>query len=367
MWRRLWLGVASVGLCAACGDDSGDKSGAAGSGGAAAGGGQGGAGAVGATGGSAAGGSSSGGNGAGGSATGGTSGNGALPEGDTGLAANYPGDNGLDADPAVLYADGFESYSKASDLDKNWNFVFQYSQIRFATESGNFHTGKQAIEFSVPQQNQELSNSVGKSVSPERDVLFLRYYSKFDSPYDVVGSSHNGSSISAHYFINGQATPGVPADGKNKFLANLENWRGEATTPSPGHLNVYLYHPLQRSQWGDHFFPDGTVLPNSSQPFDFGPTFVKRPDVIPELSKWYCYEFMVRANTPGQQDGRIAGWVDGKLVMDFPNLSLRDIAELKIDRFALDFHIGDNSKGVSKKWYDDVVAATSYIGPMKQP
>ena len=39
--------------------------------------------------------------------------------------------------------------------------------------------------------------------------------------------------ISAHYFVNGQATPGVPADGTNKFLVKLENWRGEAATPRP--------------------------------------------------------------------------------------------------------------------------------------
>jgi len=170
--------------------------------------------------------------------------------------------------------------------------------------------------------------------------------------------------ISAHYFINGQATPGVPADGTNKFLANLENWRGEPETASPGLLNIYVYHPEQRSQWGDHFFPSGTVLPNSNEPFDFGPDFVSRPEVIPELGKWYCYEYMVKANTPGQRDGRIAFWIDGKLAGDFGNLRLRDIASLKIDRFGLSFHIGSNPKGDAKKWYDDVVAATSYIGPV---
>jgi hypothetical protein len=156
----------------------------------------------------------------------------------------------------------------------------------------------------------------------------------------------------------------VPADGTNKFLANLENWRGDATTASPGDLNIYIYHPGQRSQWGDHFFPTGLVMPNTSIPFDFGPSFVSRPDLIPELDRWYGYELMVKANTPGQLDGRIAGWLDGKLVMDFPNLSLRDVASLTIDRFALCFHIGSNPNGEATKWYDNVVAATSYIGPL---
>jgi hypothetical protein len=236
--------------------------------------------------------------------------------------------------------------------------------VSIATTAANVYAGKQALEFTLPQETAELSDAVEKIVSPELDVLFLRYYSKFQPPYDVVGSSHNGSSISAHYEVGYTSTPGVPANGTNKFLANLENWRGDATTASPGDLNVYVYHPLQRSQWGDHFFPTGLVMPNTSIPFDFGPDFVSRPDFIPALDQWYGYELMVKANTPGENDGRIAAWVDGKLVMDFPNLRLRDVASLTIDRFALCFHIGSNPNGESKKWYDNVVAAKSYIGPL---
>ncbi|MBN1611261.1 MAG: hypothetical protein JW940_31805 [Polyangiaceae bacterium] len=79
-----------------------------------------------------------------------------------------------------------------------------------------------------------------KNIRPEQNVLFLRYYSKIMPPYDVVGSSHNGCSISAHYSLaNNQSTPGVPADGENKFLVNLENWRGETkNAASPGLLNA---------------------------------------------------------------------------------------------------------------------------------
>jgi hypothetical protein len=292
---------------------------------------------------------------------------GSLPEGNNGIAAKYPGDVGIEADSNVIFADGFETYSVAQDLYQKWDAVYQEPQIRFATEPQNIYSGNKALEFTVPQQNNELSNATDKVLTQERDVLFLRYYSKFQPPYDVVGSSHNGSMISAHYFINGQATPGIPADGTNKFLVNLENWRGEDTVASPGLLNVYVYHPEQRSQWGDHFFPTGTVTPYSPDPFDFGPDFVSRPDVIPELDKWYCYEYMLKANTPGQRDGRIAFWLDGKLTADFGNLRFRDIESLKIDRFGLSFHIGSNPNGETKKWYDNVVAASSYIGPLVAP
>jgi hypothetical protein len=315
------------------------------------------------------GGSDTAGGGSGGSvsSTGGTAGtanNSALPEGNNGIAVKHPGDVGIASDPEVIFSDDFESYTQASQLSQRWDAVYQTQYVTITTNSANVYAGKQALEFTLPQQTAELSDSTDKIISPERDVLFLRYYSKCQPPYDVVGSSHNGSSISAHYFVNGQATPGVPADGTNKFLANLENWRGEATTPSPGDLNIYIYHPDQRSQWGDHFFPTGLVMPNTSIPYDFGPDFVSRPDIIPELDRWYCYEFMLKTNTPGQLDGRIAAWLDGKLVMDFPNLRLRDVASLKIDRFGISFHIYSNPNGQAKKWYDNVVAANSYIGPV---
>jgi hypothetical protein len=291
---------------------------------------------------------------------------GPLPEGNSGIAARYPGDTGIGADSCVVFADDFESYTQASQLDdQKWTYYYQTQYVTITTDVANVYAAKQAIEFTLPQQTAELSDGVDKDLSPERDVLFLRYYSKFMPPYDVVGSSHNGAGISAHYFgPNNQATPGVPANGTNKFLVNLENWRGDASTASPGQFNVYVYHPEQRSQWGDHFFPTGLVSPNTSLPFDFGPNFVARPDVIQALDRWYCYELMVKANTPGHRDGRIAAWLDGVLVMDFMNLRFRDVASLTINRFGMGLHIGSNPNGVAKKWYDNVVAATSYIGPM---
>ncbi len=304
--------------------------------------------------------------GAGGSSAGsaGAAPSGSLPEGDSGIAAKHPGDVGIDTDTDVIFADDFESYGKPADLNQRWDAVYQNQYVGLTTVAANVLAGKQALEFTLPQETAELSDATDKVLTDEQDVLFLRYYSKFEPPFDVVGSSHNGSSISAHYFINGQATPGVPADGMNKFLANLENWRGDAATASPGVLNIYLYHPGQRSMWGDHFFTTGLVDPNTSIPYDFGPGFVSRPDLIPELGRWYCYEYMVRANTPGQSDGRIAAWLDGKIVADFPNLTLRTVASLKIDRFGLSFHIFSNPNGEAKKLYDNVVAAKSYIGPL---
>jgi hypothetical protein len=43
---------------------------------------------------------------------------------------------------------------------------------------------------------------------------------------------------------------------------------------------------------------------------------------------------------------------------------LRDVPDLKIDRFGLGLYIAHNTKRENQKWHDNVVAATSYIGPV---
>jgi len=291
---------------------------------------------------------------------------GTLPEGDTGIASQFTDDRGIESHPDGIFADDFESYGDASDLTQRWDAAYRY--VGIAREPANIFAGSQSVEFTVPQQNQELSNKIWKSLVPEEDIVFLRYYSKFASTNNVTGSSHNGATISSHYEDNGSATPGIPADGFNKFLVAFENWRGDSSTaPAPGQLNVYVYHPTQRSNYGDHFFPTGEVLPNTSILFDFGSNFVPRPHVVQELDRWYCYELMVKANSVGQRDGRIAFWLEGKLIADFQNLRLRDTKDLTMDRIGLGLHIKSNTSGETKKWYDNVVVARSYIGPLKRP
>src|SRR5690606_28267629 len=138
-----------------------------------------------------------------------------LPEGNNGIAARYPGDAGIETDPSVIFADNFEAYTSVSQVRGKWTDV--YHNVRIATEPENVFAGGRAIELAIPRQSAEVSNTVAKQLSDEQDVLFLRYYSKFSSNFNVLGSSHNGASINAKFYVNGQSSPGVPADGRNKF------------------------------------------------------------------------------------------------------------------------------------------------------
>ena len=90
---------------------------------------------------------------------------------------------------------------------------------------------------------------------------------------------------------------------------------------------------------------------------------ISRLHVDAKLSTTAKQVVLLRANTPGQRDGEVKYWIDGKLVSDFPNLNIRSVSTLKMD----EAHIGlqaMHSERVNKKWYDNVVIATKYIGPM---
>ncbi|MGA2015305.1 MAG: hypothetical protein ABSH26_00005, partial [Opitutaceae bacterium] len=63
-----------------------------------------------------------------------------LPEGDKGVAARYPADRGIEADPAVLFHDDFET----DDLRVKWDNSFQKADIRIAEEPANVHGGRRA-------------------------------------------------------------------------------------------------------------------------------------------------------------------------------------------------------------------------------
>jgi len=292
----------------------------------------------------------------------------ALPQGNTGIASQYANDAGIASHPNVLFHDNFENQTGVSSLQQNWNAgVWQSSLVTITTAPANVHAGSKAVELTLPPSSTELGNGLCRWIAPTQDVVFLRYYSKYPINFNVpVASRHDGGEISAGYFVGGMATPGVPANGTNKYLANVECFPWDTAVPTPGYLSIYIYWPEQFGNYGDNFFPSGTVIPNSyarSGAATFGPTFVPRPDIVPTLGAWHCCEYMLRANTPGLRDGRIACWLDGNLIADFPNLRFRDIASLKIDHVAIGFFLGSNTQE-NKKWYDDVVVATSYIGPM---
>ncbi|KPK62129.1 MAG: hypothetical protein AMK73_06735 [Planctomycetes bacterium SM23_32] len=293
----------------------------------------------------------------------------ALPEGD-GIGAQYPGDVGIENDPAVVFADGFEDIEDGAIAEgterqkgKKWDSTF--NRLVITRDPDNVHSGRQAVEITHTEPS---NHNAVKQFGEGFDTVYVRYYMKYAKEFP--GCHHTGMLILAGApgvtLEMGSAT-GVVPDGRSHFVALLDTLppRRDSGYPPPGNMNVYCYHMDQGRKWGDLFFPTGDVVPSENK-WLFAEGFVPRPNLNAERGRWHCYELMVAANAPGRRDGRVAFWVDGKLRGDFGNLRFRDTEALKPNHVIICVHSSSTHPNKTL-WYDDIVAATSYIGPQTRP
>lgn len=277
-----------------------------------------------------------------------------LPEGNTGIAAAYPNDASIQSHPEVLFADDFESYSSPSQLTGSGNYDNYYQGSNLSFDTSVYFAGSRSLRMRMPSTGNEVANAIVRRLSVEQDVLYMRVHARYQADYRGVNSAHNGLRITGNY--NG---PGRRPDGTDFFLVNIENSKWDSE-PEPGYTHAYVYHPEQDDVYGEHWYADGRVT-NGSQ--SFGPDFVARANVAPARGEWISYEVLVQMNTPGTRDGRVAVWQDGVLIADWQNIRFRDVDTVKIDEIQLE-NGGQGSTQQNDKWYDNLVIATSYIGPM---
>ncbi len=285
-----------------------------------------------------------------------------LPEG-TGLAAKYPGDAGIASDPAVVFADDFEELedplidtSPHEQAGRRWDGA--WGMLRITRDPEHVHCGRQALEV-THNSVQPRSHGLEKDLQPGADTLFLRYYMKFHPDFPIL--HHTGMAINGFPtgLPSGEST-GVRPNGRNHFTVVLDA-AAHGDCPPPGCLELGCYHMDQGRKWGDLLFPDGEIHPARNK-WLLTEDFVPRPLVVPERGKWCCYELMVKVNTPGERDGRVAFWVEGKLCADFGNLRLRSTPLMTANRINLVTY-SSRLQANTTLWYDDIVAATEYVGP----
>ena len=73
-----------------------------------------------------------------------------LPEGDNGLAANYPGDMGIEKDRSVILADDFESHADTNAMTKRWDIV-SFRGASLSTAKSDVYSGKQSFAVNHPE------------------------------------------------------------------------------------------------------------------------------------------------------------------------------------------------------------------------
>jgi hypothetical protein len=259
----------------------------------------------------------------------------AMADIEYGLAARYANDEGIADDPAVIAATGFETANWAEE-------AFGYTGTlpegyEHSTDRAIVMNGQGCLQIQQrtgTHQPMEFSPAI-----PGSDTVYVRWYRRWESGYDWT--QHKMPGVYAKESSAQDGTAGIRPTGCDKYSCKLfVDWEARPA--------FYTYHPDQSGEYGDHV-----------------PQTIGNPEVL-QTQRWYCFEMMLKSNTPGQYDGELKMWIDGELKGHAQGLRFRTCDTLKINEFTHSAYVGGDwtSQRDQKLWDDNLVIATAYIGPM---
>jgi hypothetical protein len=276
-----------------------------------------------------------------------------LPTGD-GLASNFDSDRDIVSHAAVIFADDFES----GDLGAKWDETSNRGNaLSFVNESSNTTT---LPPNALGQRSLKVTATLGKNTGggftkwfESADRLYIRFYTKFDEDCDYV---HHFCTLRANKSLQGRdrwsgfGGAGLLPEGDERFSTAIEPWGNWGKWSPPGQWNFYSYwHTMKAS-------PDGKYWGNGF-----------RPETQPNIQRatWICVEFMIQHNTPGENDGEQAYWIDGELRGHWTGFNWRTSPTLFANALTLESYVTDRWTKQSENvvFFDNVVIAKSYIGP----
>jgi len=124
-------------------------------------------------------------------------------------------------------------------------------------------------------------------------------------------------------FVRGGKLPGLAGGEANDGGSRpngRDGWSVRLMWRDNGRMAAYVYHPDQPSNFGEYFDWSRGIAAGS----------------------WQQVVIRVRMNTPGQRDGVVQCWLNGRSVLSVDTLRFRDTAALGIDQFFFSTFFGGN-------------------------
>jgi hypothetical protein len=323
-----------------------------------------------------------------------------APEGNTGIAARYPGDVGIEKDPDVLFVESFEG--SVDEICGRWESVAGQPIMSKSDDVAPGSGGRQSLLLTRVAGGTDGYLDGGslyrRLQNPQGgygfEQLYFRFYMKFNQEHAPI--HHYGSGLVGFH----PATP-WPLGGAGERPLGNARW---STQVEPGNFDSWNFYTYWQGMGGSP--PRGQTWGNT---FEIGvpPRPVAR-------EKWTCLEVMVKLNDVGDSNGEQAYWLDGKLsrtrdgkitsyvgkgfpetgtwVFDkfqpyaatsgvvwdydqsrgapleggrpFPGFAWRNAPEPTINAIWLYRYMSRPERGISKVWWDHLVVARRYIGPL---
>ena len=282
-----------------------------------------------------------------------------------GIAALYPGDVGIETNPAVVFVERFDE-ATLTDLFSRWTDILNGPGMSFAPDVPPGSPGTHSLN--IPWVGGGVNNGghLYKQLSPGvDDTLYVRYYIKYPTSGQY---GHDGIWMGGHNPPLAWPDPqaGIKPLGNDRFSAAAEK------NNKNSRVDDYDYWTGMHQSLDGNFW--GNLLLNS-------------PTVLGKTGQWMCVEQMVKLNNPvTASNGEHAIWLDGVKVshlgLGFPNGSWtggiftqdpagtpfegfrwRTDTSLNLNWIWLQNYSPYDPAGFSANMYfDHVVVAKSYIG-----
>ncbi|NNE01222.1 MAG: hypothetical protein HKN47_28235 [Pirellulaceae bacterium] len=307
-----------------------------------------------------------------------------------GIAARYVSDSGIENDAAVIFAENFEQPTIAA-IEKRWETVRGAERMSLSDDVPIGSSGKQSLLLSQLAQH-GTGGDLYRRLGDGHQQVYTRMYVKFADDCEPV--HHFGTCVGG----NNPATRWPSVRAGQPTQSDKSFWIGVEPFGKSWQWDYYAYwcdmrgSPPRGQTWGNSFIHDDTLK-------------VKK-------GKWTCVELMVKVNDIGDTNGELALWIDGEQVSHlgkgfprgkwtfdkflpgqegsairwnqdkgdrenfqtapggdpFEGFRFRTVESLNVNFVWLYLYITKGTPGhANRVWYDDVVVATQYIGPLHRP
>ncbi len=269
-----------------------------------------------------------------------------------GLAANYKDDQGIAADPVVIFATGFER----DDWQDEWTVAEPMDKIDTIAADATFENFEalqgRALRSRIAKGALTALNTTykfGQETGAEPEEIYFRYYLRLGDDWNQTLQGGKMPGISGTYGRGGWG--GRKSDGINGWSARgLFRMTVPDGNPLGGTTPVgfYCYHADMEGSYGTNWIWNKDYR-----------GYLKR-------NRWYAIEQYCRLNTPDENDGVLKAWVDGRLAFEKTDIRFRRTDELKIEQVWMNVYHGGKlaSPHDQHVFIDNVVIARRYIGPM---
>lgn len=268
-----------------------------------------------------------------------------------GLAARYPGDAGIQRDADVLFFCDFDR----PDWQQGWTQVENRDVVDTVDADPPRHfqplQGK-ALRVRIAQGATGALNMLYKFAPAghsEPEEIYFRYYLRLGNDWNQTVQGGKLPGISGTYGVAGWG--GRRSDGANGWSA-----RGAF------HLTLPDGNPLAG------LTPIGTYCYHADQAGTYGDIWIWQDGYLGYLqrNRWYAIEQYLKLNDPGQPNGVLRAWIDGRPAFAKTDIRFRTVDRLRIEQVWMNiYHGGTRPSPYDQHAYiDHVVIARKCIGPL---